>query len=485
MGNPMDFLTVPRVDAPERDPDKRLADYQEFQIVSPDELARTQAGRCMNCGIPFCHSGRTLSGTTAGCPIHNLIPDFNDLVFRGKWREAWALLSSTNNLPEVTGRVCPAPCEGSCTVGLDGSPVAIKSLEQAIADRAFAQGWVTPKMPTARSGFSVAVVGSGPAGLSCAEELNALGHSVIVYEKSDRPGGLLMYGIPAMKLDKTLLQRRVSVLEAAGVKFILGVEVGQQVSVQELLAQHDALVLAAGAGRPRDLPVDGRQFKGVHLAVPYLTTNTKSLLDTGAPPTGELSAHGKRVVVIGGGDTGTDCVATSLRQGAVSVTQLEVLPRPPDERSPQNPWPEWPKVLRVDYGQEEAAAKFGEDPRKFCVRTTSFEGDDQGRLVAVHTIRVERQGKGYERLLAGTEERIPAEMALLAMGFLGPEPLLPERLDLKRNANDTVWANEDKMTSVPGVFVAGDMSRGPSLVVWAIREGREVARAVERFLRPR
>jgi glutamate synthase (NADPH/NADH) small chain len=421
----------------------------------------------------------------SGCPINNLIPEWNDLVYRGQWREASIRLARTNNFPEFTGRVCPAPCEGSCTVGLDGDPVTIKNIEQEIADRAWDEGWITPRPPVVRTGRSVAVVGSGPAGLAAADQLNLAGHSVTVFERAGRIGGLLMYGIPNMKLDKDVVDRRVGLMEAEGVTFRTGVTIGADVAADELLAEFDAVVLATGATVARDLPVPGRELGGIHLAMSFLRGNTRRLLDGGADAEPPISAEGRDVVVIGGGDTGTDCVGTAIRQGAKSLRQLELLSRPPMQRAADNPWPEWPKVYKMDYGQEEAAALWGEDPRRYSTTTRRFIGRNEhvtGLEIADVTMAPGPDGKIGLREVPGTNQVIAADLVLLALGFVGPEPVLPKAFDCELDPRGNVRTGPDKMTTVPGVFAAGDCVRGQSLVVWAIREGRLAAEGVDRYL---
>jgi len=447
---------------------------------------REQGARCMDCGVPFCHTGKLVDGLTIGCPLHNLIPEWNDLIYKGRWRQALDRLHRTNNFPEFTGRVCPAPCEGSCVLGINASPVTIKLNECAIIDRGFDEGWVKAQPPTQRTGKTVGVVGSGPAGLACAEELNRAGHLVTVYERADRVGGLLMYGIPAMKLDKGLVDRRIKLMEESGVRFRTGVEVGKTISASELRASHDALVICGGATKPRDLPVEGRKLSGVHFAMEFLAANTRTLLDTGSTDASPIHARDKHVVVIGGGDTGNDCVGTALRQGCKSVTQLEILPRPPGQRAMDNPWPQWPKIYRVDYGQEEAATRFGADPRLFSVQTKRLLGTDRVQGIEIADVRFvpqpeRRPPKIEER--PGTVRTLPADLVLLAMGFVGPERegMLAE-LDVDFDGRGNVAVDEYQQTSIPGVFAAGDMARGQSLVVWAIMEGRQAARGVDRHL---
>jgi glutamate synthase (NADPH/NADH) small chain len=487
MGKPTGFLEFQRELPKDRSPKERVADWKEFHLHQSDADLKKQGARCMDCGIPFCHTGQLVSGMASGCPIHNLIPEWNDLVYRGLWREALDRLHKTNNFPDFTGRVCPAPCEGSCVLGINNPPVTIKNIECAISDHGWENGWVVPEPPKKRTGKKVAVVGSGPAGLSAAAQLNRAGHWVTVFERADRPGGLLMYGIPNMKLDKEdVVLRRISVMEKEGIKFICNTEVGKNYPIEKLQQEFDAVILATGATKPRDLPIPGRELKGVHFAMEFLTANTKNLLD-GDKPGSEISAEGKNVIVIGGGDTGTDCVGTSVRHGCKSIVQVEIMKRPPLERAKDNPWPEWPKTLKVDYGQEEAAAKFGDDPRIYLTTATKFEGDAAGQVKAVHTVQVEwtrnENGQFAPKPVPGSEKVFPAELVLLAMGFLGPEQPLLEALKIERDARSNAKADFEKYTTnVKGVFACGDCRRGQSLVVWAINEGRGAARECDRYL---
>jgi glutamate synthase (NADPH/NADH) small chain len=486
MGKPTGFIEHSRELPPDRLPDERTLDYLEFHLELPDERLRTQAARCMSCGLPFCHTGALIGGMASGCPINNLIPEWNHLVYQGLWEEALHRLLLTNNFPEFTGRVCPAPCEGSCTLALHQEAVTIKQIECAIIERGFEEGWVRPEPPAVRTGRRVAVVGSGPSGLACADQLNRAGHLVTVFERADRIGGLLMYGIPNMKLDKRIVERRVDLMTAEGVSFMARTEVGRDIPGDQLLQEFDAVVLCGGARQPRDLNVEGRDLAGIHFAVDFLTADTRSMLDGDLGRNGWISARHRDVVVIGGGDTGTDCVATSLRHGCCSVVQFEVLPELPPRRLPSNPWPEWPRILRTDYGQEEAIEAFGRDPREYCVQTTRFVGDGDGRVQEIHTVRVEvgRDERGLKFTeISGTEQRWPAQLVLLAMGFTGPERGLLEQFGVARDARSNVKAEYGRFaTSVPGVFAAGDMRRGQSLVVWAINEGRGAAREVDRYL---
>lgn len=487
MGKPTGFIEYRRELPPELEPLSRIRNWDEFHLPFDEAKLRAQGARCMDCGTPFCHTGHVLAGAASGCPINNLIPEWNDLVYRGKWRDALERLHKTNNFPEFTGRVCPAPCEGACVLGIIQPPVAIKSIEAAIADRGWEEGWITPAPPAKRTGRRVAVVGSGPAGLSCAAQLNHAGHEVTVFERADRVGGLLMYGIPNMKLAKTVVQRRADLLASEGVKFLTNCEVGRNYPATRLLEEFEAAVLCAGATKPRDLPVEGRNLGGVHFAMDFLTANTKRLLDGASQNGGFISAKDKDVVVIGGGDTGTDCVGTALRQGCRSVMQLEILPKPPENRQPDNPWPQWPRVFRVDYGQEEAAAVHGEDPRRYRVTVMRLLGDDQGKVKGVRTVHVDwkkdSQGRMIPVNVPGTEQTLPAQLVLLAMGFVGPESLILEQLEIERDPRSNVKAEYGSFaTNVPGIFAAGDMRRGQSLVVWAINEGRAAARECDRYL---
>jgi glutamate synthase (NADPH/NADH) small chain len=471
----------------DRAPLQRIGDWKEFHPHLEEKRLRQQGARCMDCGVPFCHTGKLISGMASGCPINNVIPEWNDLVYRGLWREALDRLHMTNNFPEFTGRVCPAPCEGSCVLGINDPPVTIKNIEAEIIDRGWDEGWVLPEQPKARTGKRVAVIGSGPAGLAAAEQLNRAGHLVTVLERDDRPGGLLMYGIPNMKLDKReVVLRRLELMEQSGIKFLCNADVGDNVEAQLLLRDFDATVVCTGATQPRDLVVAGRDLEGVHFAMEYLTASTKALLD-GGPAASPIHAQGKDVIVIGGGDTGTDCVGTALRQGCRSITQLEIMARPPLDRAADNPWPEWPKVYKLDYGQEEAAAKYGADPRVYLTTVKRFVGDAGGRLKELVTVQVkwERNDKGQFTPVEvpGTEQVRPAQLALLAMGFLGPEQALLKELGLECDARSNVRAEHGRFaTNLKGVFAAGDCRRGQSLVVWAINEGRGAARECDRYL---
>ncbi|MDJ0578225.1 MAG: glutamate synthase small subunit [Xenococcaceae cyanobacterium MO_234.B1] len=485
MGKPTGFIEYLREEPSELSALERIRNWDEFHLPMPEEKLRTQAARCMDCGTPFCHTGITINRMASGCPINNLIPEWNDLIYRGLWREALERLHKTNNFPEFTGRVCPAPCEGSCVLGIHNPPVTIKNIEYSIIEKGWEEGWVKPEPPQKRTGKKVAVVGSGPAGLCAAAQLNKAGHWVTVFERADRPGGLLMYGIPNMKLDKKeIVLRRIELLEQEGVKFICNTEIGKDLPAEQLLKEYDSVILCTGATKPRDLPIEGRSLKGIHFAMEFLTENTQALLNQRDP---RISAQGKDVVIIGGGDTGTDCVGTSVRHGCRSLEQLEIMPQPPLERAPNNPWPEWPKVYRLDYGQEEAAAQFGSDPRGYLTTATKFEGDEQEQVKAVHTIQIQWErdsnGRFIPQHIPGTEKVIPAQLVLLAMGFIGPEQPLLDSLGLERDARSNIKAEYNQYsTSIPGVFAAGDCRRGQSLVVWAFDEGRGVARECDRYL---
>lgn len=489
MGKATGFMEYQREVPEERPPKERINDWKEFKNIFSEKAAKIQGARCMECGIPFCHSGLEIGGMVSGCPVNNLIPEWNDLIYKGKWEEAVKRLLKTNNFPEFTGRVCPAPCEGSCTVGLNDPAVTIKANEYQIIEKAFAEGWIQPEPPEVRTGKSAAVVGSGPAGLAAADQLNKLGHQVTVYERQDRIGGLLIYGIPNMKLDKEdVLKRRLDIMEAEGIEFITGIEVGSEISLQELKSDFDAVVIAGGATKPRDLEVPGRDAAGVHFAVDFLKANTRHIL--GDNNSDYISAEDKDVIVIGGGDTGTDCVATAIRQGAKTVNQFEIMPKSPAERQADNPWPEWPKTLKVDYGQEEAVEIFGFDPREFLIMTEeiiSQEIDGQKTVSGVKTVKINWEKNENNRFVPvkrpATEKIWSADLIFIAMGFLGPEEQLIEAAGLEVDKRSNVKAEYgDFKTNIEGVFAAGDMRRGQSLVVNAIDEGRKTAVKVNEYL---
>ncbi len=486
MGKPTGFMEYVREVPVDRTATERVADWNEFHKHMHEDRLKQQGARCMDCGIPFCHSGTMMAGMASGCPINNLIPEWNELVFQGRWRDALDRLHKTNNFPEFTGRVCPAPCEGSCTLGIIEPPVAIKTIECAIIDRGFEEGWVLAQPPTKRTGKRIAVVGSGPSGLSAAAQLNAAGHWVTVYERADRIGGLLMYGIPNMKLDKSYVQRRVDLLAEEGVTFVTGAEIGKSIPADKLMKEHDAVVLCTGATKPRDLPITGRNLQGIHMAMDFLRPNTKSVLDKKSSED-FISAKGRHVIVIGGGDTGNDCIGTSMRHGCASLVNFELLPKPPEQRAADNPWPQWPKVYKVDYGHEEAGVLFGKDPREFSILTKEFLSDESGRVKALKTVRVQwgkdASGKFGMQEVAGSEQEFKADLVLLALGFLGPEHTFVQQLGLTTDERSNFKADHGKFTTnVPGLFAAGDCRRGQSLVVWAINEGRGVAREVDKFL---
>ena len=476
MGKATGFLELEREVESYREVDVRINDYDEIFTGSHNlDQLQEQGSRCMDCGVPFCQSSN-------GCPIDNLIPEWNDLVYKNEWQEALERLEKTNNFPEFTGRVCPAPCEGSCVLGLNNPAVTIKNIELAIIDKGFEEGWIKPRLVESRSGKKVAVVGSGPAGLAAADELNQMGHLVKVYERSDRIGGLLMYGIPNMKLGKDVVDRRVELLSDEGVEFITNVDVGKDITTKELQENFDAVIFATGATKARDLPAENRDAKGIYPAMDFLTSNTKSLLDNGQPDQSDLSADGKNVIVIGGGDTGTDCIGTSLRQGAKSIINFELMSRPPEDRSDNNPWPEWPVIFRVDYGHEESSQVFGKDPRHYQLLTKSFIKDSKGNVKGINTINVDFiDGKLLE--IEGTEKTWDAELVLLSMGFLSPEHYLSDDAEIELDQRGNYLSEHgDYKTSKEGIFSAGDCRRGQSLVVWAINEGRGVAFSVDNYL---
>ncbi len=488
MGNPTGFIKYPRKELSLRPALTRLKDWKEIKTSSlPNkESLQEQASRCMDCGIPFCHSGIMLGQALSGCPLHNLMPEFNDFVYQGLDEFAYARLDKTNNFPEFTSHVCPAPCEGACSAGLVTEPVSIKNIEQYVIETAFAKNMVKPHIPSSRTGKKVAVIGSGPSGLACADELNKAGHSVTVFERSDRPGGLLMYGIPNMKLDKKLVARRVKLMEDGGIKFSLNSEIGYNISSETLLKQFDAIVLCTGSPIPRDLPIKGRELKGIHYAKDYLASATKSLLDSAGKDGRAITATGKDVVVIGGGDTGTDCVATAIRQGCNSVRQFEIMPCLPHSRTLNNPWPEFPRVFKTDYGQEEAIALYKKDPRQYCITSKEFIGSTD-TVAQMEICQVEWKkfdGRMIPQDIKNTEEIIPAQLVLLAMGFVGTEQKIFDEFKLTKSAQNNIEATEeDFTTSIPGIFTAGDARRGQSHVVWAISEGRRAASAVNNYLK--
>jgi glutamate synthase (NADPH/NADH) small chain len=486
MGKPTGFMEFERKETPNRNPEERVKDWDSLHEHLTEEELQEQGARCMDCGIPFCQTAEEKKGATMGCPIHNLIPEWNHLVYNDKWEEALHRLHKTNNFPEFTGRACPAPCEGSCVLGIIEEPVAIKSIEQAIIDRGFEEGWVTPQPPEKRTDKEVAIVGSGPAGLAAADQLNKAGHNVTVYERDERIGGLLMYGIPNMKLEKSVVERRVSLLKEEGIEFITGTEIGTDLHATELTDNYDAVILAGGATNPRDLEIEGRDLEGIHFAMEFLHANVEKLLED-EHKNEFISATDKDVIVIGGGDTGTDCVSTSMRHGCNTLTQFEIMPKPPASRGEENPWPEWPHVYKVDYGQAEAKARFGDDPREYQVMTKKFVGDGNGNVKELHTVEIEWEtndgGRKVPKEIPGTEKVWEADLVLLAMGFLGPENPVLEQLEVERDDRSNAKAEHGNyQTNIESVFAAGDMRRGQSLIVWAINEGRGAARECDLYL---
>lgn len=496
MGKPTGFIEIKRVDSECVSPEKRIENFDEFHYGIPLEEQCKQGARCMNCGVPFCQAGVMIAGMASGCPLHNLVPETNELVHKGNWKQAYERLSKTHSFPEFTSRVCPALCEAACTCGYNSEPVATKDNERAIIDYAFEHGLVTEEAPKLRTGKAVAIIGSGPSGLAAAQLLNRRGHKVTVYERNDRVGGLLRYGIPNMKLDKRTIDRRVELMTEAGIEFICNVNVGKDISAKELMAKYDRVILCCGASNPRNIDVPGRDAKGIYFAVDFLSEVSKKLMDAGydsakikeATDYSFKSLKGKRVVVIGGGDTGNDCVGTSIRLGAKEVTQIEMMPKALETRAASNPWPEWPKVLKTDYGQEEAIYLFGKDPRIFSTTVTEFIKDKKGILKGVKTVELKREvdaktGRMNFVPVEGTEKEIKADLVLIAAGFLGSESYVTSDFGVDVNARTNVATGEDSyQTSKENVFTAGDMHRGQSLVVWAIAEGRAVARAVDESL---
>ncbi|MDF2538571.1 MAG: glutamate synthase small subunit [Herbinix sp.] len=493
MGKPTGFMEYDRNDTQAQKPKERIKHFNEFHQPLPTEERKCQAARCMDCGVPFCQSGIMIGGMASGCPLKNLIPEWNDLLFRGNKKEALSRLHKTNNFPEFTGRVCPAPCEASCTNGINGRPVTIKENEHDIAEYGYEAGIMKPTPPAHRTGKKIAVIGSGPAGLAAADQLNKRGHSVTVFERSDRIGGLMMYGIPNMKLEKHVIDRRVNIMKEEGVSFTTEADVGVSVKAEDLIREYDSVILACGASNPRDINVPGRQANGIYFAVDFLKAATSDLLNRGRTLTPDfkhftISAKGKKVLVIGGGDTGNDCVGTSIRQGAENVVQLEMMPKPPITRAANNPWPEWPKVLKTDYGQEEAIFVYGEDPRSYQTTVKEFVADESGNVCKAKLVKLEsKYSEEAKRMIMaeveGSEYEIEADLILIAAGFLGTQSYVAEAFGVELDGRTNVKTEAGKYkTNVEDVFVAGDMHRGQSLVVWAIAEGREVARAVDTHL---
>lgn len=485
MGKPTGFLEYERVDGPEIGPKERIKNFHEFHGKLSLKEQQKQGARCMDCGVPFCQSGCQLGGMTSGCPLNNLVPEMNDLVYQGNWEQAYSRLNKTHNFPEFTSRVCPALCEEACTCGLHGEPVATKANEKAVIEYAFEHGLVQPQLPKVRTGKKVAVIGSGPAGLAAADQLNRRGHLVTVYERKDRPGGLLMYGIPNMKLEKETVARRIRLMEAEGIRFLCNQDVGKDIKGEELLKEYDRVILACGASEPRDISVPGREAQGIYFAVDFLSQVTKELLDSEGKKLPYDKVKGKRVLVIGGGDTGNDCVGTTIRLGAESVIQLEMMPQAPKERARSNPWPQWPRVLKTDYGQEEAIARWGEDPRVYQTTVTEFLKGDQGQVVGARTVELiptkeEKTGRMLMLPKEGTEKELAVDLVLIAAGFLGSQGYIRDTFGVECNERTNVKTEEGSYaTNVDRVFAAGDMRRGQSLVVWAIAEGRKAARQVD------
>ncbi|MDE5583767.1 MAG: glutamate synthase subunit beta [Ruminococcus sp.] len=488
MGKPTGFLDYTREDCSAVAPLERIKNFNEFHSPLNETKRKQQAGRCMDCGVPFCQNGKAIKGMISGCPLNNLIPEWNDFLYHDRKEQALERLLMTNNFPEFTSRVCPALCEKACTCGLNGDPVSVRDNENTIIENGFANGLVTPQIPKQRSGKKIAVIGSGPSGLATADTLNKRGHSVTVFERDDRVGGLLMYGIPNMKLEKHIIDRRVALMKAEGVEFVTNADVGRNKSANEILDNFDAVVLACGSSNPRDIKADGRDANGIHFAVDFLKATTKSLLSSNLEDGNYISAKDKNVVIIGGGDTGNDCVGTSLRHGCKSVTQLEMMPKLPDERADSNPWPEYPRVCKTDYGQEEAIAVFGNDPRIYETTVKEFIKDENGNLSALKTVKMQsavdaETGRRFMQEVENSEQIIPCELCLIAVGFLGCQSYIAEAFGVELNERTNVRTENGKFaTNVEKVFTAGDMHIGQSLVVRAIREGRDVSAEVDKYL---
>lgn len=488
MGKPTGFLEYERVEAKAVAPKERIKNFNEFHTPLSETEQRCQSARCMDCGVPFCQSGMTIKGMTSGCPLNNLIPEWNDLVYTGNWEQAYNRLHKTSNFPEFTSRVCPALCEKACTCGLNGDAVCTKENEMAIIEHAYANGLAGPKPPKARTGKRIAVIGSGPSGLAVADQLNQRGHLVTVYERADRIGGLLRYGIPNMKLEKHIIDRKLNVMKDEGVEFVTEANIGQNIKAKKIMDDYDAVVLAVGASNPRDISDPGRDADGIYFAVDFLTATTKSLLDSDLTDGKYISAKDKNVIVIGGGDTGNDCVGTAIRHGCKSVTQLEMMPKAPDVRSETNPWPQWPLVCKTDYGQEEAIAVFGHDPRIYTTTVKEFKKDKKGKLCKVVTIQLESKvdeatGRRMMVPVEGTEKELPCELVLIAAGFLGTQKYLTDAFGVEVNQRTNIKTDDGRFaTNVAGVFACGDCHTGQSLVVKAIRQGRDCAREVDKYL---
>ena len=488
MGKPTGFLEYESVEAKAVAPKERIKNFNEFHTPLSETEQRCQSARCMDCGVPFCQSGMTIKGMTSGCPLNNLIPEWNDLVYTGNWEQAYNRLHKTSNFPEFTSRVCPALCEKACTCGLNGDAVCTKENEMAIIEHAYANGLAGPKPPKARTGKRIAVIGSGPSGLAVADQLNQRGHLVTVYERADRIGGLLRYGIPNMKLEKHIIDRKLNVMKDEGVEFVTEANIGQNIKAKKIMDDYDAVVLAVGASNPRDINAPGRDADGIYFAVDFLTATTKSLLDSDLTDGKYISAKDKNVIVIGGGDTGNDCVGTAIRHGCKSVTQLEMMPKAPDVRTETNPWPQWPLVCKTDYGQEEAIAVFGHDPRIYTTTVKEFKKDKKGKLCKVVTIQLESKvdeatGRRMMVPVEGTEKELPCELVLIAAGFLGTQKYLTDAFGVEVNQRTNIKTDDGRFaTNVTGVFAAGDCHTGQSLVVKAIRQGRDCAREVDKYL---
>lgn len=488
MGKPTGFLEYDRVNGKAAEPLERIKNFNEFHTPLTEEQQRKQGARCMECGVPFCQSGMMMNGMVSGCPLHNLVPEWNDLVYTGNWAQAYNRLKKTNSFPEFTSRVCPAPCEAACTCGLNGSPVSIKENEHAIIEKAYETGKAGPRPPKLRTDKKIAVIGSGPSGLAAADQLNKRGHNVTVFEREDRVGGLLMYGIPNMKLEKQIIDRKINVMKEEGVTFVTGANVGKNYKAAKLLKEYDSIVLACGASNPRDINVPGRDAEGIYFAVDFLKSTTKSLLNSNLEDGNYISAKDKHVIVIGGGDTGNDCVGTAIRHGCASVTQLEMMPKLPEKRAENNSWPEWPRILKTDYGQEEAIAVFGHDPRVYQTTVKEFVKDESGKLVKAILVSLKAEknpetGRMSMVPVEGSEKEVPADLVLIAAGFLGAQAYVADAFGVELNARTNVATEAGKYaTNVEKVFTAGDMHRGQSLVVWAIHEGRDVAKEVDKYL---
>ena len=484
MGKPTGFLEYDRVNGKAAEPLERIKNFNEFHTPLTEEQQRKQGARCMECGVPFCQSGMMMNGMVSGCPLHNLVPEWNDLVYTGNWAQAYNRLKKTNSFPEFTSRVCPAPCEAACTCGLNGSPVSIKENEHAIIEKAYETGKAGPRPPKLRTDKKIAVIGSGPSGLAAADQLNKRGHNVTVFEREDRVGGLLMYGIPNMKLEKQIIDRKINVMKEEGVTFVTGANVGKNYKAAKLLKEYDSIVLACGASNPRDINVPGRDAEGIYFAVDFLKSTTKSLLNSNLEDGNYISAKDKHVIVIGGGDTGNDCVGTAIRHGCASVTQLEMMPKLPEKRAENNSWPEWPRILKTDYGQEEAIAVFGHDPRIYQTTVKEFVKDESGKLVKAILVSLKAEknpetGRMSMVPVEGSEKEVPADLVLIAAGFLGAQAYVADAFGVELNARTEAGKYA---TNVEKVFTAGDMHRGQSLVVWAIHEGRDVAKEVDKYL---